>query len=124
MTANQIVATNLRRARLARDWTLEETTARLEPHIGERWTVPTLSSAEGSRHGKRIRKFDADQLAAFAECFGVPVGFFFQPPEPEASTSFGVWKEQSPREDIREEDVAAVLRQTVELLERLSSEKR
>jgi hypothetical protein len=78
MTGNQIVAHNLRRARLAKDWTLEETTRNLKPH-GLDWSVAVLSNAEGSRHGKRVRKFDADAILAFAQCFGEPVGYFFEP---------------------------------------------
>jgi hypothetical protein len=113
MTPNQIVAHNLRRARRERDWTLEETTARLEPHLGERWTVPTLSSAEGSRHSKRIRRFDADLITAFAECFEVDVCYFFEPPE---SKDLGGW-DVSRRSDTQQNDVAAVLRQMAELLE-------
>jgi hypothetical protein len=118
MTKNQVVAANLRRARLARDWSLEETTDRLEPHLGERWTAATLSSAEGSRHGKRIRRFDADQIAAFAACFEVPVEFFFESPE---AALVGLWHQswqESERSDTQQEDVAAVLRQMAALLER------
>jgi transcriptional regulator with XRE-family HTH domain len=117
MTANQIVAHNLRRARLARDWTLEETCTRLEPALGERWTVPTLSSAEGSRHGRRIRRFDADQIDAFAKTFNVDVGFFFQAPEANVRTSLGLWKTSD------QEDVAAALRQTARLLERIAEKE-
>jgi hypothetical protein len=116
LTANQTVAHNLRRARLARDWTLEETTTRLEPHLGEKWTTHMLSTAEGSRHGKRIRKFDADLLAAFAACFEVPVSYFFEESQPAGMTVGG-------GTSTREEDVAAVLRQTAELLERLAAKE-
>jgi transcriptional regulator with XRE-family HTH domain len=113
MTPNQTVAANLRRARLARDWTLEETTARLEPHLGEKWTVPTLSSAEGSRHGKRIRRFDADQIAAFAACFQLPVSYFFESPEQPSVTLGLTWREE-------EVNVHDALRQTADLLTRLA----
>jgi transcriptional regulator with XRE-family HTH domain len=116
MTANQTVATNLRRARLARDWTLEETAARLERFIGERWTAATLSSAEGSRHGKRIRRFDADLIAAFAACFEVPVSFFFESPEEHSYLHLT-------HPTGSEQDVSTALRQTADLLRRIADKE-
>jgi hypothetical protein len=43
--------------------------------------VPVLSNAEGSRHGKRVRKFDADEILALAACFDIPPSYFFTDPE-------------------------------------------
>jgi hypothetical protein len=115
VTPNQIVAHNLRRARLSKDWTLEETTERLSRHLGEKWTQATLSSAEGSRHGKRIRKFDADQLVAFADCFEVPVGFFFESPE---ATVHTLWHSSVSERSDTQEDIAVLFRRMAELFER------
>jgi transcriptional regulator with XRE-family HTH domain len=80
MTANQLVAFNLRYWREERGWTQAEMVDRLEPFLGERWTRAAYSAAERSSAGKRIRHFDADDLYAFARVLGVPLGTFFVPP--------------------------------------------
>jgi hypothetical protein len=81
LTPNQVVAYNLRRARRRRQWTQAEAAEELEPYLGERWSVATVSAAEQSFEGKRIRQFDADVVAAFSLAFGFPVAWFFVPPE-------------------------------------------
>jgi transcriptional regulator with XRE-family HTH domain len=58
MTPNQVVAHNLRRARLRRGWTQSETAAR----IGLGWSKATYSAAERSVTSRRIRHFDADEI--------------------------------------------------------------
>ena len=82
VTPNQVVAYNLARARAWRGWTQEQATAALEPHLGTRWSKANYSAAERSIAGGRIRQFDADEIVAFAQAFGVPVGWFFLPPPP------------------------------------------
>jgi transcriptional regulator with XRE-family HTH domain len=80
MTANQLVAYNLRRARLLRGWTQEEAARELEPYVGKRWSKAVWSAAETSISGSRTREFTADELLAVAATFDVPVGWFFLPP--------------------------------------------
>ena len=80
MTPNQLVAFNLRQARLRKGWTQEETAERLEPFLGERWSKATFSVAERSvdEEGRR-RVFSADEIYAFARAFELPVSFFLAP---------------------------------------------
>jgi transcriptional regulator with XRE-family HTH domain len=79
-TPNQIVAHNLRRARMLSGWTQTTAAKELEPLLGERWSKATFSAAERSVAGERIRQFTADELTAFAAVFKLPVSFFFRPP--------------------------------------------
>jgi transcriptional regulator with XRE-family HTH domain len=83
MNANQLVAHNLRRARLARDLTQAQAGKQLEPYLGVRWSSAVFSAAETSVSGKRVKEFTANELLAFARAFGFPVPWFFLPP-PEA----------------------------------------
>lgn len=87
-TANQLIALNLARARKARGWTQEETAERLEPFLGTRWSVPSLSAIERSVAGTRIKQFSADEIVALARTFSVPIGWFFLPPEDEPTARF------------------------------------
>jgi transcriptional regulator with XRE-family HTH domain len=87
---NQLVAYNLRRARELRGWTQEEAAERLEPFLGVRWDGPTFSVAERWRpkKGQKARKFDPDDIIAFAKAFRVPVTWFLLPPEPQDGLRF------------------------------------
>jgi transcriptional regulator with XRE-family HTH domain len=82
MTANQVVAWNLRRAREERGWTQEQAALYLEERLGVRWSVPSFSVAErfGDEDPPRKREFDADELVAIAGTFGKTVGWFFTLP--------------------------------------------
>jgi transcriptional regulator with XRE-family HTH domain len=80
MTPCQVVAFNLRRARLLRDWTQEHAAERLEPYLGARWSKANWSAAERGVDGNRIRQFTADELFAFARGFQLPLTFFLIPP--------------------------------------------
>jgi len=87
-TPNQVVAYNLRRARLLRGWTQEETAARLQEHLGVRWSSASYSVAERSTdRPERIRNFTADEIVAFARTFRLPVTWFFFPPDVEPAAS-------------------------------------
>jgi transcriptional regulator with XRE-family HTH domain len=81
MSANQLVAYNLRRARQAYDWTQEQAAQALEKYIGVRWSVATWSAAETSTTSGRTREFSADEILAFAALFGKSVAYFFTPPD-------------------------------------------
>jgi hypothetical protein len=82
LTPNQVVAYNLAQARLLKGWTQEQACEALEPHLGNRWSKANYSAAERSVDGSRIRKFDADEVVAFARGFDLPITWFFLPPPP------------------------------------------
>lgn len=102
LTANQVVAHNLRAARELRGLTQAQAAEALERFTGERWSVPVFSTAERSITGTRIRVFDADLIHAFARAFELPIGFFFLPPD--GATSVGLddarYTPAAPREQI------------------------
>jgi transcriptional regulator with XRE-family HTH domain len=81
MTANQLVAYNLRRARKLRDLTQEQAAERLEPYLGRKWSKAVFSAAETSVESDRVREFSADELLAFTAAFNLPLAWFFIPPE-------------------------------------------
>jgi len=74
----QIIAWNLGRARRSRGWTQEEAAEKLEPYLGYRLSRAAWSQAERCLYGK-LRRFDADEIVAFARAFEVPVSYFFAP---------------------------------------------
>jgi transcriptional regulator with XRE-family HTH domain len=76
MTPNDMVGRNLKRAREIRGLTQEQAAEQLEPWLGARWSKANFSRAEA-----RGRRFDADQIAAFAAAFELPLTFFWEPPE-------------------------------------------
>jgi len=78
MTPCQLIAVNLRRLRVERGWDQRETAARL----GGKWTPWGVSAAERSADGKKVKKFDADEITVIAEVFGVAVGSLFAPRVP------------------------------------------
>ena len=87
ITINQIVANNLSRARRERGWSQEDLGKRLGQHLGHPWSVASVSAAERSvDYGARARRFDANEIAAFALIFGLPISYFFLPPEGDDSS--------------------------------------
>jgi transcriptional regulator with XRE-family HTH domain len=84
LTANQLVAFNLRRIRTQRELTQEQAAELLEPYLGQRWSKATFSAAERSAEpGTRAREFSGDEILAFARVFGVSVSWFFLPRDDE-----------------------------------------
>jgi len=81
LTPNQVVAFNLTKARESLGWSQAEAGAALEKFLGTKWSKATFSAAERSIDGKRVKTFSADEIVAFARCFGFPVWFFFEPPD-------------------------------------------
>ena len=77
---NQVVAYNIREARLLRGWTQEELADRLEPYLGQRLTQAGISSIERAFDGERRREFDAHELLIFAMVFNLPIVWFLLPP--------------------------------------------
>jgi transcriptional regulator with XRE-family HTH domain len=79
-TPNQLVAYNLARIRKQQGLTQEQTVELLTPFLGVRWSVASLSAAERSIDGKRVKEFNADELIALSRAFDVPLAFWFTPP--------------------------------------------
>lgn len=80
-TVNEIVAYNLRRARVSRKWSQDRLAEALEDVTGRPWSNATVSAAERSRESGRVRKFDAAELVAFSRIFSLPVAYFLLPPD-------------------------------------------
>ena len=76
VTVNQVVAFNLARWRKAAGLTQAE----LGEMLGG-WSNATVSAAEKSWDGKRIRQFDADDLIAIAMALDIPLAALFLPPD-------------------------------------------
>lgn len=74
ITGNMLVSYNLAYFRKAAGLSQME--------LGERlgWTNVAVSAAERSWDGKRVRKFNADEIVRLARIFGVPVPAMFMPP--------------------------------------------
>lgn len=75
VTLNQVVGYNMAWYRKVAGLTQEELGQRLGG-----WTKVAVSAAERSWDGKRVRKFDADELVAIARAIGVPVPALLLPP--------------------------------------------
>ena len=82
LSANQVVAYNLARARELRGWTQERAAEELAPYMGLQWSKASFSQAERSLDGRKIRQFDATEITAFARGFDLPIGWFYFPPLP------------------------------------------
>src|SRR5687768_4763586 len=91
MTANQIVAYNVAKARALRGWTQEQAAEALAPYLGARLSGPSFSSLERSAWKvDRIKQFSADDLLALSRAFDLPIGYFFTPPPPDADAGLAV----------------------------------
>jgi hypothetical protein len=78
----QIVAWNVENLRRANHWSQEEAARRLRPYLGYTMSRAAWSQMERSLKGNKIRRFDADELVAFARVFDKPVAYFFCVPAP------------------------------------------
>jgi transcriptional regulator with XRE-family HTH domain len=76
VTVNQVIALNMAYYRRQAGLTQEQ----LGNLLGG-WTKVAVSAAERSWDGKRVRKFDGDEIAAIAVVLGVPITALFLPPE-------------------------------------------
>ncbi len=81
-TVNQVIASNVAKARMLRGWTQQEAADALAPYLGTKMSTASFSAIERSVDGGRIREFDADEVFAFARGFDLPIGWFFTPPSP------------------------------------------
>lgn len=83
MTPNQVVASNVAKARALRGWTQEEAAEALAPYLGGKLSVASFSALERSAWKvDRIKVFSADELLALSRGFDLPIGYFFTPPPP------------------------------------------
>lgn len=74
-TVNQLIGYNIGHFRRAAGMTQEELGARLGG-----WSGASVSAAERSWEGRRVRQFSADEIAAIAAVLGVPVPALLLPP--------------------------------------------
>ncbi|MER7363608.1 helix-turn-helix domain-containing protein [Nonomuraea wenchangensis] len=81
VTMNQLVAHNITYWRRQHGWTQSELGKRLREGTSKPWTKASVSAAERSWDGKRVRKFDADELLALAKALEVPLAALFLPPD-------------------------------------------
>lgn len=75
VTANMVIGYNIAYFRRVAGATQEQ----LGEPLG--WTKVAVSAAERSWDGKRVRKFDADEILRVAGVFGIPIAALFLPPE-------------------------------------------
>ena len=78
----QIVAWKLEKIRKRRVLSQTQGAAELEPYLGRRMSRAAFSQAERCLDKGRIRRFDANEIVAFARAFKVPIPYFFGPAEP------------------------------------------
>jgi transcriptional regulator with XRE-family HTH domain len=71
---------NVQRVRKARGWSQEELGEALTKLTNRRWSSASVSAAESSWRGGRVRRFDANELVAFSLIFKLPVSHFLLPP--------------------------------------------
>ena len=104
VTVNQLVAYNFAFYRKVAGLTQEEAGAR----IGG-WSAASVSAAERSWDGSRVKKFDADEIASIAAALGVPVIALFLAPEDDGTTVHYTVHLPGSEADRRLEYAAAVL---------------
>lgn len=97
LTINQVVAENLSRARKNQGWSQEELGDKLGQHLGHPWSVASVSAAERSVDSGRARRFDANEIAALAQVFNLPISYFFLPPE-SGELAMNVFSTADPRD--------------------------
>ena len=91
LSPNQLVALNLRRARLLAGWTQQEACIAAEPVLGRRLTKSSWSQMERTAYltGGRRKVFDVSEVVGFAQVFDVPVVWFFLPSELDTTVQVG-----------------------------------
>jgi len=82
ITPNQVVAYNMAYWRRMAGLSQSDLADRLNRARGHQtWTNASVSAAERSWDGRRMRQFDADTILALATALGVPISAMFLPPE-------------------------------------------
>ncbi len=93
LSVHQVVAHNVYQARRLREWTQEEAAAAISETLGRPITAAGLSAIEKTFTSRRQRVIDVAELTAFARAFGLPIAWFFLPPERrEASAIPGLYE--------------------------------
>lgn len=85
LTANHVVAANLRRAREEHGLTQTGVAERLSGLTGRSYTKATISAMERSSDGGKRRLFDVHELLEFARLFDRPMTWFLIPNDEHAS---------------------------------------
>jgi hypothetical protein len=84
VTCNMLVGYNVTFYRRV----LGETQAEFGAAMGG-WSPASVSAAERSWEGRRVRKFDSDEVARIADHFGVPlIAMFLPPPDADTAVSY------------------------------------
>lgn len=106
LSANQLVAYNLMRARKAAGWSQQDVAGMLEQLTGRSWSNASVSAAERSWQGGRPRRFDASEILALCSIFNEPISFFFLPPGPDEYLAEHVGTREFPggKPDLRRND--------------------
>lgn len=77
----QVVGWRMSAARKSQGRTQEWVAERMSRFTGANWTVSTVSLAENSATSSRPRSFTANDIVALARTFGMPIPYFFIPPD-------------------------------------------
>lgn len=80
MNAARRIAANIRSLRIAAGWQQHEACVRLAQQGGPVWSAAAWSAMERSVAADRVRSFNADEIEALAELFGVTVADLFAQP--------------------------------------------
>lgn len=78
MTAAHNISRNVRRLRRAKGWTQAEAAERMAALTGFRTSTASWSAGERAPETNRAKSWSANEVAALAELFEVPVGDLFE----------------------------------------------
>ena len=81
MDMTQVVGWRMSAARKSQGRTQEWVAERMTLFTGVNWTISTVSLAENSATSSRPRSFTANDIVALARTFGLPIPYFFIPPD-------------------------------------------
>ena len=81
LTVHQVVAHNVYKARTLRGWTQQQAADAISTTLGKPLTAAGLSAIEKTFTSRRQRVIDVAELVAYARAFGLPIAWFFLPPE-------------------------------------------
>ncbi len=81
MTVHQVVAHNVYKARTLRGWNQQQAADAISKTLGKPLTAAGLSAIEKTFTSRRQRVIDVAELVAYARAFGLPMAWFFLPPE-------------------------------------------
>jgi transcriptional regulator with XRE-family HTH domain len=82
MSAAENISRNVRRLRRARGWKQAEVAEHMAALTGSPWSAATWGAAERASEAGRTKSWTANEIAALAELFDMPVGDLFEPQPP------------------------------------------